>query len=202
MMDTHEKISTHTGYHWREELANRLLPYVKDGVDRRFLNNILREYVPTFFPTSLPNGGDANWLFVLSLGSGGHWWRQEIEKIGNELAQVSVLDDKFVKRIFKKHYWKVDEPVEGISMSDRRGKWKYDAYKDRIAVEVELSSRSQIFKDSFKFLIGQAMSQIDVGVIMVRKNLAPGKPYFGSVQRDWHPIYTTLPMLNIAFYGF
>lgn len=201
-MQAKRRSFTHTGYHLREELVDELFPYVRGGVDRRLLWYIVKDYVPAFFPTSLPDSADANWLFVFSLESGSHWWKQEIENIGNELAQVSVPDDGSAKEIFRKYDWKIDEPVEGISVLDKRGKWKYDAYKNKVAVEVELSSRSQVFKDSFKFLIGQLMSQIDVGVIMVRKELVGRKPYFGSVERDWHAIYTTLPMLKIAFHGF
>jgi len=199
------KGSTHTGYHWRDELVNRLLPYVKDGFDEKLLTNIIRGYVPSFFVTSLPDvSNGASWLFPLSLGSQTYWWKKEIEEIGKEFARASSdLDDKLIKTIFKQHDWKVEQPVEGISIIDKRGRWRYDAYKDRIAVEVELSSRSQVFKDVYKMLIGQAMSQIDVGVIIVRKWLeGKGKPYLGSVSRDSHAIYATLPMLNIAFYGF
>jgi len=203
-MDLENKDASHTGYHWRDELVNRLLPYVKDGIDKKFLNNLTRGYVPIFFPTSIPESKDATWLFPFSLGSKNYWWKKEIEDIGKEFAEESSdLDDKSVKRIFEEHHWKVDEPVEGISIIDRRGRWRYDAYKDKIAVEVELSSRSHVFKDTSKMLIGQAMSQIDVGIVIVRKYLeGKGKPYLGSVSRDWHAIYTTLPMLKIAFYGF
>ena len=202
-MYTKNESSAHTGYHWRDELVNKLLPYAKDGVDRKCLNNLTRGYIPAFFPTSLPTSKGANWLFVLSLGSRNYWWKKEIENIGSELSEESSLDDKSSKRIFRKHGWRIDEPVKGISISDKRGRWRYDAYKDKVAVEVELSSRSQVLKDAFKFLIGQAMSQIDVGVVMVRKYLeVSGKPYLGSVDRDWHAIYTSLPMLKMAFYGF
>jgi len=202
-MDSRKKAS-HTGYHWRDELVENLLPFVKDGVDRKCLNNLVRGYVPVFFPTDLPelDGGKTTWLSVFSLGLS--TWKQEIEDIGKELAEEpSDLNPNSVRRVFKKHNWKVEEPVKGISDLDKRGKWKYDAYKNKIAVEVELSSRSQIFKDAFKFLIGQAMSQIDVGVVMIRHDLEEqGKPYFGSVRRDWHAIYTSLPMLRISFHGF
>jgi hypothetical protein len=85
---------------------------------------------------------------------------------------------------------------------NKRGRWKYDAYKNKIAVEVELSSRSQVFKDAFKFLIGQTMDQIDIGIIMVRYHRERNSPYLGSVDSDSHPIFTTLPMLKVAFYGF
>jgi hypothetical protein len=54
---------------------------------------------------------------------------------------------------------------------DKAERWNYDAYKEKVAIEVELSSCVQVFKDAFKFLIGQAMSQIEVGVVIVRKHL-------------------------------
>jgi hypothetical protein len=111
-------------------------------------------------------------------------------------------NDKLVKRIFKNHNWEIDKPVEGISVMDKRGRWKYDAYKNKIAVEAELSSRSQVFKDAFKFLIGQAMGQIDIGIIVVRYHRERNSPYLGSVDPDSHPIFTTLPMLKVAFTDF
>jgi len=205
-MNLEKKVSTHTGYHWRDQLVTELLPYVKEGVDRKCMNNLVRSYVPVFFPIRLykNRGEHVKWLWTLSLGSANYWWKREIEEIGKEFGGKSgSLSDKLIKILFQKHNWKVDEPVEGISVSDKRGRWRYDAYKDKVAVEVELSSRSQVFKDAFKFLIGQAMNQIDVGVVMVWQHLErQGRPYLDSVARDWHAIYTSLPMLKIAFYGF
>lgn len=204
-MSSKKTTSTHRGYHWRDELVTELLPYVKSEVDRKTLNNLVRGYVPIFFQTSIPevNKG-SSWLFPFSLGLTNYWWKKELEVVGKEFAEESSsLDDKSAKRIFKKHHWKVDEPVEGISTLDKRGRWKYDAFKNKIAVEVELSSRIQVFKDAFKFLIGQALGQIEIGIVMIRKDLEKeGRPYLGSVSRDWHAIYTALPMLKIAFHGF
>jgi hypothetical protein len=166
---------------------------------------IASRYVPGFFPIELP-GGEGTWLSSANLSisfSTDPWWRTEIEEIGNELANLNQLDDKLMKQTFRKHEWKVDEPVDGIGLEDKRGRWKYDAYKNRIAVEVELSRRSQVFKDVFKFLIGQAMSQVEIGIVMVPRNLIEkGQPHLGSVRRDSHAFYHTLPMLKMAFYGF
>jgi hypothetical protein len=173
---------------------------VREGLDGWEVYTLVRGYVPGFFPIDTTRDSGANWLSTHS--SVDDWWRGEIEEIGDLLAQEASLNDNTVKRVFRDHHWEADTPVEGISVSDRRGRWKYDAYRNRVAVEVELSSRSQVFKDSFKFLIGQALSQIDLGIIMVRRELVSGKPWFGSVRRDWHAIYTTMPMLNVAFYGF
>ena len=198
-----KKNSSHTGYRWRDELVSKLLSSESEEIDRNALNNIVRGYVPMFFPAKLPESGSAPWLWPY-LGSRDYWWETEIVEIGKDFAEKSDrLDGHCIKKIFRKHGWSIEEPVEGISVGDKVGEWRYDGYKDRVAVEVELSSRTQVFKDAFKFLIGQAMNQIDVGIVMVREHLEKeGNPYLKSVGRDWHAIYTTLPMLKMAFYGF
>ncbi len=205
-MDQRNKVSTSKGYRWRDELVDRLIPYVKEGIDRRSLNNLVRRYVPTFFPTSLlANDNGSIWICALPVRPHQHWWGKEIEDIGKEFSKESGhLDDRLVREIFRKYGWEVDNThVAGISLLDKRGRWKYDALKRETAVEVELSSRSQIFKDAFKFLVGQAMGQIDVGIVMLRKWLEKeGQPYFGWIDPSSHPIFTTLPMLKVAFYGF
>ena len=202
-MDLENKVSIPKGYCWRSELINILLPYVKDGVDQKFLMNLIRGYVPAFFPTKLKYCADGTWLFPLSLKSNHYWWKTEIENIGKNLVGLRCrLDDKLVKKVFQNNNWEIDVPVEGISIVDKRGRWKYDALKNKIAVEVELSSRSQVYKDAFKFLIGQAMGQVSIGIIMVGYHREGNKPHLGSVDPDSHPIFTTLPMLKVAFHGF
>lgn len=63
----------HTGYHWRNELVNNLLDFVRDGVDRRLLDNVVSRYVPVFFPIEIPPQvrAQVGYLFVLCLMSGG-----------------------------------------------------------------------------------------------------------------------------------
>ena len=198
------------GYRFRDELVEKLLPHMKDRIDKKFMNKLVRGYVPTFFATHFPPTNTAPWLFPfpplrINKTSKNRWWVEEIEAIGAEFAKKSSLDHKSVKKIFKKYCWNVEEPVKGISLIDKRGRWKYDAYKDRVAVEVELSNRVSVFKDTFKFLIGQQMDQIDLGIIMVRRYLQKEKkwrPHLKSVERDWHAIYNSLPMVDIAYYGF
>lgn len=205
-MDQKNKGSTSNGYRWRDELVNRLIPYVKEGVDRKTLNNRVRRYVPTFFPTSFPASDNGSaWLCALPVRPNQHWWGKEIEDVGKEFAKESGhLNDNLAREILKNHNWEVNNThVDGISGLDKRGRWRYDALKREVAVEVELTNRTQIFKDAFKFLIGQAMGQIDIGIIMIRKwPEKEGQPYFGWIDPSSHPIFTTLPMLKVAFYGF
>ena len=133
LMGSGNKAFTSKGYRWRDELVNELLPYVKDEIGRgfpnkrEFLNNLVRGYVPSFFPTRIPtNNKGATWLVPLYLRPNRHWWKKEIEDIGKEFAEESGrLNDKSAKEIFKNHNWEVDKPVEGISLLDKRGRWKY-----------------------------------------------------------------------------
>lgn len=208
-----DKISTSEGYRWRNELVKKLLPYVKDENEahklgfpneRELLNNIVRGYVPIYFDPKIRDEKPGTWIVPYSLGLD-RWWMKEIEDIGKEFAEISDrLDDGEAKKILQKRHWDVKNThVEGISTTDKRGRWRYDAIKEKIAVEVELSNRSQMFKDIFKFLIGQAMGQINVGIIMVRQRPEkPYQPYFGNINPNSHPLFTTLPMLKVAFHGF
>lgn len=210
-----EKEYTLQGYRWRDELVTKLLPLLKEGVDPRHLNNVVSKYVPTYFPSMLPNGTEANWIFPFSVRPENTWWVEEIENIGKDFYHEMSMrrkqksyrarkeHDIFID-IFKKYNWEVENThVKGISCLDKTGRWKYDAIKNRIAVEVELSDRYHIFKDAFKFLIGQSMNQINVGILIVPKYLEKNKqPYLGWIDPNSHPIFTTLPMLKVVFYGF
>jgi hypothetical protein len=80
-MCSENKDSVLRGYRWCYELINELLPYVKEGVDQKFLMNLIRGYVPYFFPTKLKYDEGGTWLFPLSLGSKQYWWKTEIEDI-------------------------------------------------------------------------------------------------------------------------
>ena len=101
-----KKNSSHTGYRWRDELVSELLSYVSEEIDRKFLNNIVRGYVPIFFPTKLPESGSVPWLLPYSLGSPHHWWQSQIVEIGEDFAEKSeMLDGNGIKEIFKKHGW-------------------------------------------------------------------------------------------------
>jgi len=210
------------GYRWRDKLVNELLPYIKDEIEpsfpnkQEFLKNLVRGYVPTYFEPQIRDNKSGAWIVPFSWKIECQSLEKEIEKIGKAIAdEISKVPDPSNKNMegklnemFRNYGWMAGRHeratrVKGISPFDKRGEWRYDAVKDKVAIEVELSSRSQIFKDAFKFLIGQATCQIDVGIIMVRRHKEKDEqPYLGSVELDSHAIHQTLPMLTVAFYGF
>lgn len=217
-MKQEDEICALSGYRWRDELVDELLRYVREGVDRRCLNNVVRKYVPVFTPPKLgPTEKPGRWIYPRSYESIGYYWENEIQVIGKEFAERynqydhQLSKDKFknvklASSILKNHLWEVEKDVCGVSEFDPKGRWQYDAYKEldkgKIAVEIELSDRYHIFKDVFKFLIGQAMGQIDMGIIIVWQEMRrEGQPHYEIAEIYADIIFSILPMIDFGFYG-
>jgi hypothetical protein len=204
-------MNTSNGNRWRTELKKALLPYLKKKTDCVIIDNLSRRFVPHYSPPRINEkeirekqtkdhkipSWDISPSFQLD-----DQHAQEIVDIGKQFSEIGHLSHEIMKQIFIDNKWETERSIPVIDLYDKRGNWRYDAYKDRIAIEVELSGRSQIFKDAFKFLIGEALGLIDVGIIMIRQNKEKNGPYFELVDKYSHPIYETLPMINMAFYGF
>jgi hypothetical protein len=68
-----------------------------------------------------------------------------------------------IQRAFLRRRWQGEALV-----SPRSAKRHYfDAYKDRVALEIELSSRERLYRDYLRFLLAEMDGRIDVGVIIV-----------------------------------
>ena len=132
-----------------------------------------------------------------------NWVKGEIEIIGREFSKLPKLDHRTVSEVLKKHGWITGEEARVVGCTgDKRIAWRYDGIKDRVAVEVELSSRPAIFKQCFKFLVGQGLRQIDLGVIMVHRHKIGSGPNFDSVDHDIISVLDALPMLAVVVSGF
>lgn len=90
---------------------------------------------------------------------------QEIHEILNSVALADRRADvvnREIKEAFKSRNWSTEERV----LEDAA--YRYDAYKDGVAVEVELSLHAYTYRDYMKFLIGQRVKKTDVGVLVIR----------------------------------
>lgn len=77
-----------------------------------------------------------------------------------------------IQRAFLEHGW---EPE--VLVSARAAKRQYfDLYKDRVAIEIELSSRDLLYRDYCRFQMADAEGRLDVGVILLLDD------YGGKVQ--------------------
>jgi hypothetical protein len=101
-----------------------------------------------------------------------HRIKKEIESVLERLvlrlpAPYSRRDAKSphrqIQRAFLRRHWQGE-----VLVSPRSAKRHYfDAYKDHVAVEIELSSRDRLYRDYLRFLMAEMDGRIDVGVIVV-----------------------------------
>lgn len=68
-----------------------------------------------------------------------------------------------IQHAFRRHGWQTETLV-----SRRTTKRHYfDLYKDRVAIEIEISNRALLYRDYIRFLLAEADGVLDVGVILV-----------------------------------
>jgi len=68
-----------------------------------------------------------------------------------------------IQQAFVRQGWKPE-----VLVSPRPTKRHYfDLYKDRVAVEIELSNRELLYRDYIRFLLSEADDRLDVGVIIL-----------------------------------
>ena len=68
-----------------------------------------------------------------------------------------------IQLAFQHQGWKAEALV-----SPRTAKrHHFDLYKDRVAIEIELSNRELLYRDYLRFLLAEADGRLDVGVIGV-----------------------------------
>ncbi len=100
-----------------------------------------------------------------------------------------------LKQAFIARGWNDEEPIaEGLRS-------RYDLYKNRIAIEVETSHRTNTYKDLLKFLVGFNENKIDVGVEVLwsdefkkRHRLNPGAPSLGILSSDLEMFRLIVPV--------
>jgi hypothetical protein len=69
---------------------------------------------------------------------------------------------RYIQEAFKQRGWKSEVLVSNRTFR----KHYFDLYKDRVAIEIELSSREMLYRDYFRFLLAEQEGMIDVGVII------------------------------------
>jgi hypothetical protein len=68
-----------------------------------------------------------------------------------------------VQQAFLRHGWEAE-----VLVSDRtEHRQHFDLYKDRVAIEIEFSSRERLYRDYLRFQLAEADGRIDVGVILM-----------------------------------
>jgi hypothetical protein len=101
-----------------------------------------------------------------------HRMKKEIESVLEQLelhspagpaSRQADSPHRQIQRAFLRRHWQTEALV-----SRRSAKRHYfDAFKERIALEIELSSRERLYRDYLRFQMAEMDGHIDVGVIVL-----------------------------------
>jgi hypothetical protein len=107
-----------------------------------------------------------------SILNGNYKLKKEIERILQRLElRPPVKDSRWdslsihrqIQRAFLRHEWKTE-----VLVSPRTArKHRFDAFKDGVAIEIELSHRERLYRDYLRFVMAEMDGRLDVGVIIV-----------------------------------
>jgi hypothetical protein len=110
--------------------------------------------------------------------SANHRLKKEIEQILDRLELApsdrsgcpALNAHQQIQRAFVAHGWRSEALV-----SPRTGKRHFfDLFKDRVAIEIELTNRELLYRDYHRFYVAEVDGRIDVGIIVLLEEQARG----------------------------
>jgi len=105
---------------------------------------------------------------------------QEIKSI---LLSVSKVDHNEIQELFRLWDWALERYIVKETM------WRWDAYKDKVAVSVELSLIDAVHRDFLRAILAQKRGKLDA-LIYVTSTFK--EPKFRNVKRDIEIFHETL----------
>jgi len=115
---------------------------------------------------------------------------QEIIK-GLTLTPWQEKDHTIILQSFESKGWSREEKIS----EDLEKAWRYDAYNERIAIEV--NTKSLCHRSYLKFILGYNAGKIDVGVIIVYDETEvkdPKRKIYSITQRELKDLRTIIPV--------
>ena len=97
--------------------------------------------------------------------------RKEIERIldnleldpGSHTNGDANRPHQQIQRAFLRHGWRAESLVSARTAHRQY----FDLYKDRVAIEIELTNREMLYRDYLRFQVAETEGTLDVGVIIV-----------------------------------
>jgi hypothetical protein len=97
--------------------------------------------------------------------------KREVEKILENLdldmprcgPRPALYPHQQIQKAFHRHGWKRE-----VLVSPRTAKRHYfDLFKERVAIEIEISNRDRLYRDYYRFALAETEGKIDVGIILL-----------------------------------
>lgn len=99
------------------------------------------------------------------------------------------MKHNLIKEAFKNMGWKTEERISNRELEKA---WRYDAFKNRVAIEIELST---CYRSFLKFILGYNEGKIDVGVILTKDGQQKTRGHPMSVtERELKDLFTIIPV--------
>jgi hypothetical protein len=129
---------------------------------------------------------------------------------GLSLTPSEKGDHKKIKEAFKSKGWNCEEPISNrvVTFTPTGGilkgweslekGWRYDAFKNRIAVEIDTKAPS--YRSFLKFILGYNEGKIDVGVILcyddryIPKAQIKNLPRFTVREKELKDLFSIVPV--------
>jgi hypothetical protein len=108
--------------------------------------------------------------------------RREIDRVLGELSlpsngHTNPSDTTSAHRQIQAAFLKRGWQAEVLVSARTRRRHFFDLYKERVAVEIEISSRDRLFRDYLRFLLAELDGRIDLGILIL----------FDETLRSHHP---------------
>jgi len=113
-----------------------------------------------------------NYRHAESILNANYRLKKEIEQVLSELElepprrvprNGAVPVHRQIQQAFQQRGWE----AEVLASRRMRKRHFFDLYKDRVAIEIELSNRELLYRDYLRFLLAEAEGRIDVGMILL-----------------------------------
>ena len=113
-------------------------------------------------------------------------------EIKSILGKITVVDQAEIQKEFKKRSWLVEKRIFPLAS------WAWDAYKDDVAVSVELNSADAMHRDFLRAMLAHKQGHLDVLVCVAS---IFREPKFQNVKKDIELFGKILnfPILLIGF---
>ena len=139
-----------------------------------------------------------------SILAANHRLKKEVERtlanLDLDLSGHGVADPnrphQIIQPAFLRHGWRTEWLV-----SQRTSRRHYfDLFKDRVAIEIELSNRELLYRDYIRFLLAESEGNLDVGIILVPDDsrlrlpasVRNGRPHLEDISDDLNSLRNTV----------
>lgn len=115
--------------------------------------------------------------------------KETLDEVKETSIRLPQWDHDRIKEDLEKKGWKTEELI-----SDRplKKKWRFDAYKNKVAIEIEGST---CYRSFLKFILGYNEGKIDVGVLITKNGKQSTRGHPRSVtERELEDLRTIIPV--------